>query len=93
MMMNDALEHRGPDGSGFWGDMAAGIALGHRRLAIVDLTETGHQPMISAGGRYVITYNGEIYNAEELRAHGAGHRHRKTAWERFLKWWQAWWKK
>lgn len=68
MMMNDALEHRGPDGSGFWGDMAAGIALGHRRLAIVDLTETGHQPMISAGGRYVITYNGEIYNAEELRA-------------------------
>lgn len=62
-----ALVHRGPDGAGSWTDEEAGIALGHRRLAIIDLTKTGHQPMASSGGRYVITYNGELYNTEELR--------------------------
>jgi asparagine synthase (glutamine-hydrolysing) len=65
--MTQTLAHRGPDGCGFWLDERAGIALGFRRLAIIDLTSTGHQPMISADGRYVIAFNGEIYNYRELR--------------------------
>lgn len=66
--MAQALAHRGPDGSGVWTDAEAGIALAHRRLAIVDLSPAGHQPMASADGGLVVTYNGEIYNAPELRA-------------------------
>jgi asparagine synthase (glutamine-hydrolysing) len=65
--MSDAIVHRGPDDSGFWVDAAAGIALGFRRLAIVDLSPTGHQPMISASGRFVMVFNGEIYNYAEMR--------------------------
>ncbi|MBW4621962.1 MAG: asparagine synthase (glutamine-hydrolyzing) [Cyanosarcina radialis HA8281-LM2] len=65
--MSDALLHRGPDDGGVWVDEAAGIALGHRRLAIVDLSPEGHQPMVSAGDRYVIVFNGEIYNFLELQ--------------------------
>jgi asparagine synthase (glutamine-hydrolysing) len=65
--MGDALVHRGPDGGGAWADAEAGIALAHRRLAIIDLSSAGHQPMTSPTGRYIILYNGEIYNHLDLR--------------------------
>jgi asparagine synthase (glutamine-hydrolysing) len=64
--MTSAIAYRGPDGDGHWVDAEIGIALGHRRLAIVDLTPTGVQPMTSADGRFVITYNGELYNRAEM---------------------------
>lgn len=65
--MTDAISNRGPDSEGNWLDADAGFALGHRRLSIVDLTPAGHQPMVSASGRFVIAFNGEIYNHMELR--------------------------
>lgn len=65
--MSDTLAHRGPDDHGEWVDAHSGIALGHRRLSIQDLTSAGHQPMQSANQRYVIAYNGEIYNFREIR--------------------------
>jgi asparagine synthase (glutamine-hydrolysing) len=65
--MADTILHRGPDDSGVWTDAQAGIALAHRRLSIIDLSPAGHQPMASAGGRYVIAFNGEIYNFAALR--------------------------
>ncbi len=65
--MTKSLAHRGPDGQGLWVDDSGAAALGHRRLAIIDLSETGLQPMRSASGRYVITFNGEIYNYREMR--------------------------
>jgi asparagine synthase (glutamine-hydrolysing) len=65
--MTATLEHRGPDDHGVWSDPEAGVALGSRRLAVVDLTEEGHQPMISASGRYVVAFNGEVYNHPALR--------------------------
>jgi len=66
--MGDRLRQRGPDGSGEWSAHALGIALAFRRLAIVDLTELGHQPMISSDRRFVLAMNGEIYNHRTLRA-------------------------
>jgi asparagine synthase (glutamine-hydrolysing) len=63
--MSDAVRHRGPDGEGQWCE--GPVALGHRRLAIIDLSEHGRQPMITRDGRMVITYNGEVYNFRELR--------------------------
>ena len=65
--MTNTLIHRGPDDSGFWMDPVNKIGLGHRRLAVLDLTETGHQPMISHSGNYVLIFNGEIYNHLSLR--------------------------
>lgn len=65
--MTDVLHHRGPDDVGVWLDNSVGVALGHRRLSIVDLSPAGHQPMESCHGRYVIAFNGEIYNHGQLR--------------------------
>ncbi len=62
------IHHRGPDSNGYWEDASAGLALAHVRLAILDLTEAGHQPMVSACGRYVLVLNGEIYNHLDMRA-------------------------
>jgi asparagine synthase (glutamine-hydrolysing) len=63
--MTDAIAHRGPDGEGHW--IEGHVGLGHRRLAIIDLSPAGHQPMISSDHRFVLSYNGEIYNYRELR--------------------------
>src|SRR5688572_17922932 len=65
--MGDALVHRGPDDRGVWTEADTGIALAHRRLSILDLSPLGHQPMASSDHRFVIAYNGEVYNFAELR--------------------------
>jgi len=66
--MADCIAHRGPDDFGIWHDSKAGIALAHRRLSVVDLSSAGHQPMHAARGRYVMVFNGEIYNHSKLRS-------------------------
>ncbi len=73
--MGGQLEHRGPDDHGVWADPESGIGFAHRRLSIIDLSPHGHQPMASSSGRYILCYNGEVYNHAELRADltGAGH--------------------
>ncbi len=78
LRMANAIRHRGPDDVGTWEDAATGVALGHRRLSILDLSSLGHQPMRSACGRYVTSFNGEIYNFRALREEleGRGHRFR-----------------
>src|SRR5690349_5393795 len=77
--MTDAIAHRGPDDEGVWSHGPVG--LGNRRLAIIDLTPGGHQPMLSDDGEVVLTFNGEIYNFRELRAEleGAGQRFRSNS--------------
>jgi asparagine synthase (glutamine-hydrolysing) len=92
-VMNAALAHRGPDGDGVWTQPDAGLALAQRRLAIVDLSPTGAQPMLSASGRFAMTYNGEIYNFRELRLEleAAGVRFRGTSdSEVLLEAWEHW---
>jgi asparagine synthase (glutamine-hydrolysing) len=89
--MTDAIRHRGPDGEGSFVDGAFG--LGHRRLAVIDLSSAGHQPMLSADGRFVLSYNGEVYNFQELRAElqSLGHDFRsRTDSEVVLAAWIAW---
>src|SRR3974390_1371049 len=65
--MATLIRHRGPDDMGTWVDESAGVALGHRRLSIIDLSPMGKQPMVSASGRYVTVFNGEIYNYAAIR--------------------------
>lgn len=79
--MAATLVHRGPDDHGVWVDPAVGLALGFRRLSIVDLSETGHQPMVSSDHRFVIVFNGEIYNHADVRRDlvGRGHRFRGSS--------------
>jgi asparagine synthase (glutamine-hydrolysing) len=92
--MADKIVHRGPDSDGYWVDGEAGIALAHRRLAIIDLSPAGHQPMASHDGRYVLSYNGEIYNHLDLRrqleANGTvewrGHSDTETLLQGFSAW-------
>ncbi len=76
--MADKLRHRGPDDAGGWGDADCGVGFGFRRLSILDLTEAGHQPMVSHDGRFVIIFNGEIYNHHAIR--GRLESARKIAW-------------
>ena len=73
LTMANALTHRGPDDAGVWADASVGIGIGFRRLAILDLSDAGHQPMESRSGRYVIAFNGEIYNHAELRSRLSDH--------------------
>ena len=77
--MTDAMAHRGPDGEGFYIDSA--IGLGHRRLAVIDLTPAAHQPMATESDGYVISYNGEAYNFQELRVEleALGHQFRSRS--------------
>jgi len=79
--MTDQLSHRGPDDEGIWQNRTGQVALGHRRLAILDLSPLGHQPMSSPSGRYTIAYNGEVYNFRELAATlgGCGHTFRSRS--------------
>jgi hypothetical protein len=65
--MADVIRHRGPDDHGTWADPSAGVAFGHQRLAIIDLSDAGHQPMTSSDRRWTLTFNGELYNFPELR--------------------------
>jgi asparagine synthase (glutamine-hydrolysing) len=89
--MTDSIAHRGPDGEGWY--QSKGLGFGHRRLAIVDLSPLGHQPMVTQDGRYALTYNGEIYNFREIRADlvSRGHSFRsQTDSEVVLHAWAEW---
>ncbi|MBA3454731.1 MAG: asparagine synthase (glutamine-hydrolyzing) [Deltaproteobacteria bacterium] len=89
--MINRLRHRGPDGEGIWTDNAGGVSLGQRRLSILDLSVQGRQPMTSANGRFVLTYNGEVYNYRELRSELADYPfHSQTDTEVVLAAWVRW---
>src|SRR5260370_13688184 len=75
--MGADLAHRGPDDSGNFHDVGAGIGLAFRRLSILDLSAEGHQPMFSASARYIMVFNGEVYNFEEIRAAFGTHKWRR----------------
>ncbi len=89
-----SLVHRGPDDNGVWGDDEAEVALGHRRLSVLDLSQEGHQPMLSKDGRYVMVFNGEVYNHPLLRAelegegevHWRGHSDTEVMLEAIARW-------
>ena len=91
--LTDLIAHRGPDGDGHWFNAERNVALGHRRLAIIDPGPTGDQPMASADGRHIIVYNGEIYNflelCRELEAKGVIFRSQSDT-EVILAAWQVW---
>ncbi|HEY0666727.1 MAG TPA: asparagine synthase (glutamine-hydrolyzing), partial [Sphingobacteriaceae bacterium] len=91
----NAIEHRGPDDEGFWRDDVNGVLLTHKRLSVVDLSSSGHQPMFSLSDRYIIVFNGEIYNHLEIRrelevsgfsAHWRGHSDTETLLAGFDRW-------
>lgn len=91
--MSDRLSHRGPDDAGFWVDEKCGVALGHRRLSIIDQSQHGHQPMVSHNHRFVMAYNGEIYNFRQLQgdlsqlgAHFTGHSDTEVLLAAFALW-------
>ena len=91
--MSDCLRHRGPDDEGTWVDSALGVGLGFRRLAILDLTPDGHQPMLSASGRFVMIFNGEVYNYTRFRPEleSLGHRfHSRSDTEVMLAAFEQW---
>jgi len=79
--MRDAMAHRGPDDAGLWWSADRKVGFGHRRLAIIDLSAAGHQPMLDAAGDLCITFNGEIYNFLDVRRdlEGLGHSFRSVA--------------
>jgi len=79
-LMTDVIHHRGPDDGSVWIDDSVGIAIGHRRLSIVDLSPAGYQPMTSACGRFVLVFNGEIYNHVQLRNESTVQSHQSTNW-------------
>ena len=78
--MGDKLAHRGPDDNGEWYDSNFAVGMAHRRLSIIDLSSAGHQPLISSSGRYIISFNGEIYNHLDLRD-DLKQNHNKTKWK------------
>jgi asparagine synthase (glutamine-hydrolysing) len=92
--MSDAIAHRGPDDFGCWVDDEVRVGLAHRRLAVLDLTAAGHQPMVSAGAHLVLIFNGEIYNHQELRRelalHGRFHWRGRSDTETLLAGFEAW---
>lgn len=92
-LMRDSMQHRGPDDAGEWHSPDGRVALGHRRLAIIDLSPGGHQPMFDNTGQLCITFNGEVYNYQDLRCEleGYGHRFRTTSdTEVILEAYRAW---
>src|SRR5437899_2985604 len=93
IQMRDSLQHRGPDDEGVWQSEDRTVSLGHRRLAIIDLSSRGHQPMSDSSGKLWITFNGEIYNYRELRREleARGHQFRTaTDTEVILEAYSAW---